>query len=85
MKIHQPCKVIKFGLSDCEKYLGLHIVEGTVKEIIDKNIEMKYQKLLETVMEIRQLLNQPGIRRLGLVQAQKTMAGVLRRNWQISV
>ena len=61
-------------LSKEEKYLGLYLVEGSYRQMIDKNIEVKSNLMMAAACEIRTLCNLPQIRRFGKSFAQKLMA-----------
>ena len=56
-----------------EKYLGVKIVSGSVKDIIDANIRFKASKAHQASTQIREEVRDPRIERVGALQASSTL------------
>ena len=52
-----------------EKYLGMTIKSGNVKDIIEENIKQKRKKTFPIIQKVRKLVRDPKIRRIGSLKA----------------
>ena len=66
-----PTIVQNFQVSvvQAEKYLGMVICSGGVKDIIDANIEAKRKAIAPVAQKIRKLTESPMIKRIGRLKA----------------